>query len=219
MRRKTRPVHSARRLVRKTLGFGAHDLQQCTRRPPAHRGERPARTHASCERRRLFAIQLEQLPQAAFQRVGRHEVAKPPRIAPPGEDAKRKIEAAPDALAPQRLDSRIRNVELHGQAARAREELAIDLARPREQSARVVVARRAPGGQKPGGAIDRLRVLADLLGDVRLKQRLKCREREAQRQRLAQPAQRAAVELPEQPRVQARENARTVQRGSGFTAR
>ena len=108
---------------------------------------------------------------------------------------------------------------MHRQAARAREELAIDLARLREQAAGVLVARRAAGREQPGGAVDRLRVLADFLGDVRLEQRLERREREAQRQRLAQPAQRTAVELPEQPRVQARENARAVQRACGFTAR
>jgi hypothetical protein len=140
-------------------------------------------------------------------------------LAPGRKDPQRKVEAARDALAPQGLDARIGNVELHGQAARAREELAIDLARLREQAAGVVVARRAPGGKQPGGAVDRLRVLADFLGDVRREQRFERRERKAQRQRLAQPAQRAAVELPEQPRVQARENARAVQRACGFTAR
>jgi hypothetical protein len=146
-------------------------------------------------------------------------VAQPPRIAPAGEHAQREIETARDAPAPQRLDARIRDVELHRQAARRAEEFAIDGARARKQLGGILVARRAPRLEQRRRAPDHQRVLADFLGEVRLEQRLERREREAQRQRLAQPEQRAAVELPEQPRVEARENPRPVQRSSGFTAR
>ena len=219
MRRKTRPVHGARGFVRQTLGLGAHDLQQGARGAPAHRREGPGRAYTPRERSGFFAIQLEQLAQAPLQRVGRHQVAQAAPLPPGREHAQGQVEAARDAAAAQRLDARVGNIELQRQSARAGEESAIDLARLLEQAARVAVVRRAARGEQARGAVDGLRVLADLLGDIGFEQRLEGGERKAQRQRLAQPAQRAAVELPEQARVQAREDPRAVQRASGFTAR
>jgi hypothetical protein len=162
---------------------------------------------------------LQEFPQAPFQRIGRHQVAHAAPPTPGREDAQGQVEAARDAAAAHRLDTRVGNIEPHGQAARTREELAIDRARAREQAARVVVIRRAARSEQARGAFDGLRVLANLLRDIRLEQRLERGEREAQRQRFAQPAQRAAVELPEQARVQTREDPRAVQRAIGFTAR
>jgi len=157
--------------------------------------------------------------QSLFQPLDRQSIAQPLPAVPGSQDPVGEVEPPLDAPAPQRLDARVRNVEAQGQTGGAAEELAVDVARVRKQVVGFLRTGRAAGCQAQRRRVYELRILADFLSDIRFEQGLERCEREAQRQRLAQAAQRAAVELAQQPRVQARENARAVQRACGFTAR